>query len=129
MPTVVSPEVPALYETLYSDLQGIIGTSDSQISSAWDGSPYAVNYATELLSADGNGGFAILQPAVKAAMLEELQAEYDMGVTAVTVQIGFPIFDKNLYVTLGETPVRRSRLSRRGSPTTRLWQTLSMAWA
>ncbi len=105
-PTVVPPEVPTQYETLYNDLQGIIGANDSEISSAWDGSTYAVNYATELLSADGNGGFAILQPSVKAAMQEELQAEHDMGGTAITVQIGFPIFDENLYIALGQTPVQ-----------------------
>ena len=98
--------MPAQYETLYADLQGFISTNDSQISSAWDDSTYAVNYATELLSADGNGGFAILQPGVKAAMLEEVQAEHDMGATAVTVQTGFPIFDENLYIFLGQTPAQ-----------------------
>jgi hypothetical protein len=102
-PSATPLPIPAQYQTLYNDLQDAIDTEDGQISSAWDGKLYGVDYATELLTADGNGGFGILQPAVKAMMLKELQAEHDMGATAVTVQIGFPIFDENLYTSLGQT--------------------------
>ncbi len=36
-------------------------------------------------------------------MFEEMQAEADMGMKAITVQIGFPILDVNFYIFQGET--------------------------
>ncbi len=95
--------MPALFQSLYNDLQGYVSNEDKKISAGWDGSGYAVNYATELLTADGNAGPGILQASTQQVMIEELDGERLMGVKAITVQIGFPVFDPNFYMFTEET--------------------------
>jgi len=102
-PATTAPAVPALYQSLYNELQGYLNEADKQVSVAWDGSSYAVGYAAELLTADANAGTGILQATEKKVMAEELDAEASMGVKAITVQIGFPILDQNFYVFQGQT--------------------------
>ena len=98
-----SSEVPALYLLLYNQLQGYVTNEDQQISSQWDGSVYPVNYATELLTADTNAGPNILTSNERQMMMEELDGEVGLGVKAVTVEIGFPVFDPNFYISTGQT--------------------------
>jgi hypothetical protein len=73
------------------------------LSSAWDGSSFPVNYAAELLTADANAGPGILQSAQQQVMTQEINGEVAMGVKAITVQIGFPIFDPDFYEFSGQT--------------------------
>ncbi len=98
-----SPEVPALYLSLYNQLQGYVTNEDQQISSQWGGGVYPVNYATELLTADTNAGPGILTSNEQQMMMEELDGEVRLGVKAVTVEIGFPVFDQNFYISAGQT--------------------------
>lgn len=102
-PTTTAPAVPAQYQSLYNQLQGYLNEADKKVSAGWDGSSYAVGYAAELLTADGNAGPGILQASTQQVMLEELDCERLMGVKAITVQIGFPIFDPNFYLSTGQT--------------------------
>lgn len=103
-PTTGTPlAVPAEYQDLYNQLQASIAAADRQVSATWDGSKYPVNYAAELLSADSNGGFGILNVNVRKVMAEELDAEHGLGVAAVTIQIGFPLLDPAFYVSLGQS--------------------------
>jgi len=101
-PTTTASTIPAQYQSLYNQLQGYITADLNQINSAWNGSSYPVNYSAELLTADANAGPGILQPADQEMMAEELNAEASMGVKAITVQIGFPIFDPNFYELSGQ---------------------------
>jgi hypothetical protein len=98
--------VPAQYQPIYDALEAQVESYDRQIAAAWDGKQYAVNYAGELISANGNGGFGILQDTVKAVMMQEIQAEHDMGFKAITIQVGFPIFEPALYESLGQSPAQ-----------------------
>jgi len=84
-------------------LQGYITSNTGQITSQWDGSSYPVDYAAELVTADTNAGPGILQSSEQQAMLNELNGEATMGVKAVTVEIGCPVFDPNFYIFSGQT--------------------------
>ncbi len=98
-----APAVPVLYQSLYNQLQGYVNNEDKKINAGWDGSIYPVNYAAELLTADTNAGPGILQTATRQVMINELDGELLMGVKAVTVEIGFPVFDPNFYMFTGQT--------------------------
>ena len=98
--------VPTLYQSLYSQLQSYVTSNFSQITSQWNGSSYPVNYAAELVTADTNAGPGILQSSEQQAMLNELNGEAAMGVKAVTVEIGCPVFDPNFYIFSGQTAVQ-----------------------
>ena len=102
-PEAVPAEVPQHYRSLYAALQDSIDSYNRQISSQWNGSLYPVNFAAELIAADTNGGNLILQPNVKNVMLEEISADKALGVQAITVQIGFPIFDPYYFEYLGQS--------------------------
>jgi hypothetical protein len=95
--------VPLQYLSLYTSLQQYVSDEDKQISVQWDGSIYPVNYAAELLTADTNAGPGILQSNERQVMLAELNGELTMGVKAVTVEIGFPVFDPNFYIFSGQS--------------------------
>jgi hypothetical protein len=98
--------VPTQYQSLYNQLQGYINDDDKQISAGWDGSSYPVNYAAELITADTNAGPGILQASTQKVMIEELDGELALGVKAVTVEIGFPVFDQNFYMFNGQSAVQ-----------------------
>jgi hypothetical protein len=101
--TTSLPAVPALYQPLYNQLQGYITNSIGQIAAQWDGSAYPVNYSAELVTADTNAGPGILQNSEQQIMIDELNGEAAVGVKAVTVEIGCPVFDPNFYIFSGQT--------------------------
>jgi hypothetical protein len=84
-------------------LQGYVTNNISQITAQWDGSSYPVNYSAELVTADTNAGPGILQSTEQQTMIEELNGEAAMGVKAVTVEIGCPVFDPDFYIFSGQT--------------------------
>ena len=101
--TTPLPSVPALYQPLYNQLQGYVTDNINQITTQWDGSAYPVNYSTELVTADTNAGPGILQNSEQQSMINELNGEAAMGVKAVTVEIGCPVFDPDFYIFAGQT--------------------------
>jgi len=84
-------------------LQSYVTNNINQITSQWDGSTYPVNYSAELITADTNAGPGILQSSQQQVMIEELNSEAAMGVKAITVEIGCPVFDPNFYIFSGQT--------------------------
>jgi hypothetical protein len=84
-------------------LEGYVTTDDKLVSSQWDGTVYPVNYAAELLTADTNAGPGILTSSERQMMTAELDGEVSLGVKAVTVEIGFPVFDPNFYIFNGQS--------------------------
>jgi len=98
--------VPAQYASLYNQLEGYVTTDDKLVSSQWDGTVYPVNYAAELLTADTNAGPGILTASERQMMTAELDGEVSLGVKAVTVEIGFPVFDPNFYIFNGQSAVQ-----------------------
>jgi hypothetical protein len=95
--------VPAQYTSLYNQLEGYVTIDDKLVSSQWDGTVYPVNYAAELLTADTNAGPGILTSSERQMMTAELDGEVSLGVKAVTVEIGFPVFDPNFYIFNGQS--------------------------
>ena len=95
--------VPAQYASLYNQLEGYVTTDDKLVSSQWDGTVYPVNYAAELITADTNAGPGILTASERQMMTAELDGEVSLGVKAVTVEIGFPVFDPNFYIFNGQS--------------------------
>ena len=101
--TTSLPTVPALYQSLYNQLQGYVTNNINQITLQWDDSTYPVNYSSELITADTNAGPGILQSSQQQVMIEELNGDAAMGVKSVTVEIGCPVFDPNFYIFSGQT--------------------------
>ncbi|MGA3094498.1 MAG: hypothetical protein ABSD79_03850 [Dehalococcoidales bacterium] len=99
------PPIPTLYQSLYAQLQQYLEADNQLINTQWDGSEYAVNYAAELLKADANAGPGILQSSTQQVMNEELDSEKSLGLKAITVQIGFPIFEPGFYIASGQSTV------------------------
>ena len=62
-----------------------------------------MSYSAELLTADANAGSSILQASTQQVMSEEMAGEQSLGVKAITVQIGFPIFEPDFYITAGQS--------------------------
>jgi len=102
-PTTSLPLIPPLYQPLYNQLQGYVANNINQITAQWDGSAYTVNYGAELITADTNAGPDILQNSERQTMIDELNGEAAMGVKAVTVEIGSPVFDPGFYIYSGQT--------------------------
>lgn len=98
-----SPPVPGIYQSLYSQLKEYLDSDNQVINSLWDGSIYPVNYAAELLTADANAGPGILQTSSQQVMMQELDGVQLMGVKAVTIQTGFPIFEPAFYRASGQS--------------------------
>jgi len=94
--------VPAQYQSLYNSMESALAQYNKDIS-GWDGSTYPVNYATELKSADSQKGTSVLKLGM-APVNQELDADKNLGVQAVMVEIGFPLFDQNFYTFIGQSP-------------------------
>ena len=84
-------------------MQGYVTNNINQITAQWDGSTYPVNYSAELVTADTNAGPGILQSSEQQTMIEELNGEASLGVKAITVEIGCPVFDPDFYIFSGQT--------------------------
>jgi hypothetical protein len=95
--------VPSEYQGLYSQLKAYLDSCDQLINSSWDGTTYTVSYAAELLTADANAGPGILQNSSQQVMIQELDGERLLGVKAITIQTGFPIFEPAFYQASGQS--------------------------
>ena len=95
--------VPIQYLSLYNQLQGYVSADDKLVSTQWNGTTYPVNCAAELLTADTNTGPGILTSNERQMMTAELDGEVALGVKAITVEIGFPVFDHNSYIYDGQS--------------------------
>ncbi len=94
------PPVPPEYADLYAFLGGKLDAFDRSIPPA-DG-PFPVTFATELLSANGNRGRALLGPNALAGIRLELDRLRALNVKAVTVAIPFPILDDSFLAFNGD---------------------------
>jgi len=88
-----SPEagVPNQYRDLYYTLDSKLGDILSYVNSQWDGKTYAVNFAVELIAANGHRGEELLKPdSVQgvALMIDRLKS---LGVKGVKVAVKYPL--------------------------------------
>ena len=98
-------DVPATYESLYQGLQSDIATDVALIDAHWTGAKYPVNYSTSLTNANDNNGLRTNFTSL-TTVNQELDALQALGVNAVMVTLGFPIFDPNFYEFIGQTPAQ-----------------------
>ena len=104
---VVAQPVPPEYQDLYTALDQKLDAFDRSIVS--DGSRYPVTYATELLTANGNRGRALLGANVLAGGRLELDRLRALNVKAVTIAIPWPILDP-LFLQWNGDPADRQPL-------------------
>ena len=97
--------VPATYQSLYQGVQSNMATDFALVNAQSTGAKYPVNYSVCLTSANDNGGLR-LNFTDLTAVDQELNAAQALGMNAVMVSLGFPIFDQNFYEFLGQTPTQ-----------------------
>lgn len=99
-PSVPPGNVPSQYESLYGGLQTALNTANQDIS-GWNGGSYPVHYAVELINADAQIGPGVLNRLPQID--EELDSDQAMGVGAVVLEAGFPLFDQTFYSYAGSS--------------------------
>ena len=97
--------VPATYEALYQGLRSNIATDTALLNAQWTGVKYPVNYSATLTSVNDNGGLRANFTNL-TAVNQELNGLQALGINAVMVSLGFPIFDQNFYEFIGQTPTQ-----------------------
>ena len=94
--------VPATYQSLYQGVESNMATDSVLMSAQWTGTKYPVSYSSSLMSADENDG-----PRTSFTDLttvdQELDALQALGINAVMVEAGFPIFDQNFWEFNGQS--------------------------
>ncbi len=90
--------VPAAYQSLYTELQGDIASFSQAIAAASNGSSYPTTFSSQLLTANSNVGPTLIgSNYFNSAVMPELQELQALGVTAVSVNINFPILYEPYY--------------------------------
>ncbi len=97
--------VPATYQSLYQGVQANMATDFTLVNAQSTGAKYPVNYSVCLTGANDNGGIRINFTNM-TAVNQQLNAAQALGMNAVMVSLGFPIFDQNFYEFLGQTPAQ-----------------------
>jgi hypothetical protein len=95
-------DVPATYESLYQGLASNIATDTALLNAQWTGAKYPVNYSASLTSVNDNSGLRNSFTNL-TAVNQELNGLQALGINAVMVSLGFPIFDQNFYEFIGQT--------------------------
>jgi fibronectin type 3 domain-containing protein len=92
------PPIPAAYQSLYTELQGDVTSFSQTISASWNGTHYPTVFASQLLTANSDQGSSLLGTNYyTATVLPELQELQALGVTAVSLNINFPILYQPYY--------------------------------
>jgi uncharacterized protein (TIGR03437 family) len=92
--------VPSQYQALYTELQTSMQSVEPTLT---PGTPGRTNFpfAAELLQANGNTGLLLLNPGTRNNYLREMQALKSLGITALNVSVGFPLFYQPFYEQYG----------------------------
>jgi len=99
------PGVPAAYQSLYQGLESNMATDFALVNAQWTGAKYPVNYSICLTSANDNSGLRTNFTSL-TTVDENLNAAQALGMNAVMVSLGFPIFDQDFYEFIGQTPTQ-----------------------
>ncbi len=97
--------VPAAYQSLYQGLQSNIATDLTLMNAQSTGAKYPVNYSMALTTANDNGGMRTLFTNL-TSVDQALNGAQALGMNAVMVSLGFPMFDQHFYEFLGQTPTQ-----------------------
>lgn len=86
-----APPVPAKYQAIYKELEGYLQEWHRQLDSGSKGNLRATTFSAELLAANMNRGEDLLKPDAVAGALGYADALRSLGITGVTVSVGFPV--------------------------------------
>ena len=94
--------VPAAYSSLYQGLQSNMATDFALVNAQSTGAKYPVNYSISLTAANDNSGLRTNFTSL-TAVDQELDGAQSLGLNAVMVSLGFPIFDQYFWEFIGQT--------------------------
>ncbi|MGH2399743.1 MAG: hypothetical protein ACRDF6_07840, partial [bacterium] len=86
-----SAPIPGELQGIYAELDAQITRFDAVVGARWNGRKSPVAFSTELLPANGHVGAALLRPQQMDVVKLTLDRLQSLGVSAVTVQISFPM--------------------------------------
>lgn len=90
-----APPVPPEYQDLFDAMQSSIDSFNQSTLALWNGSKYPVAFAAHSGSLNSNNGPAILTSNGYQSFLVELNGLKAIGVTAIILDINFPMLDPN----------------------------------
>lgn len=88
-------DIPPEYQRLYSSLKVNLDNFDSYLNSQPMAANYPVVFAAELLPANDNRGTDLLKPQALQSTVMYLDRLQELGVQAVTLPIGYPLYTPN----------------------------------
>jgi hypothetical protein len=100
--TQAPTNVPAAYYSLYQGLQSNMATDFALINAQSTGAKYPVNYSLSLTCANDNSGLRTNFTSL-TTVDQALNAAQSVGLNAVMVTLGFPIFDPYFWEFIGQT--------------------------
>ncbi len=86
---------PPTYVDLRDALKDRIDNFSNTVNSSWNGSRYPVGFATPLSTVTAHRGKVLLNASTYWGVTLQLNRLAALGLRAVTVDIGFPLFDQN----------------------------------
>ena len=92
--------VPSTYTSLYQQVQSNIAAFNSMLPS--NPPPSKTLWSSDLLLSNANLGLQLLAPNREQSRMAELARLKSLGVTAVTVTMGFPVMDQDFYTFNGD---------------------------
>jgi fibronectin type 3 domain-containing protein len=94
--------VPTEFQDLYAELQTALTDFRQTINGSWDGTKSPVAFSANLLSVNSSRGPALLAPGYRDSVAYELDGLKALGVTAVSLDVSFPVFYRPFHTSLEE---------------------------
>ena len=86
---------PPAYVDLRDALKGKIDTFSATVNSSWNRSKYPVGFAVPMSTVTAHRGRELLNASAYWGVTLEMNRLAALGLRALTVDIGFPLFDEN----------------------------------
>lgn len=94
--------VPAVYQDLYTQLNGDVTDFQGKVTQMWNGSKYPVKFSGQLTNANSNNGPGLLQPASFTLIQTEILYLKSLGVKAISVEMSFPMLYQPFFDSIGQ---------------------------
>jgi len=94
--------VPAVYQDLYTQLNGEVADFQGKVNDLWNGSKYPVKFSGQLTAANSNNGPGLLQPSSFTLIQSEIQYLKSIGVKAISVEVSFPMLYQPFFDAIGQ---------------------------
>jgi hypothetical protein len=89
-PLDAADPVPAVYQPLYTELNGLLSNMESAVNSQWNGAKQPVSFGANLLSANTSRGPSLLNPYAMYGIMIEASRLKSLGATVVNIGVGYP---------------------------------------